>query len=587
MPTRVPASIRYNNPGAQWPGPVAKEFGSTRSHHISGGNLIAEFPSQQHGAAAHLALLDRRYTGMTLTDAIRKWTGGTSDPSGYISSVSKATGIKPSEKITRDIFAKPETAIPFARAMAGEEAGTSSPITGDDWLAGYNMAFPNSSGPTIELGSAPARPTGNVLEINAGDTSQDPGGINVGGNIELGNNEPLGSDLRTEFTGPEYATPAYQPTGDQFDEVSGNVYASNPFDEWWKAAPEGPGTISSGDGGSIWSGNDSLGSFVGDTSLGTDLSADLGSMNFGDRPAIDAASPEEMAFNQPPPPGPLEETNEWTTSPGDRRFLPGSEPAEQPAGRGGDISSFGTFGNPLTLGSFFGNSLESMRFGTDRYQPNVFTGAEATGGYNSSLGTYDSFDADGNLIRTPGPPPAGSPWDTGGRENATNPPGSGDFNAWPRGELLSPQPPAGMKIIGHDTRNGQPIYQDANGNKFVNPGTGQRVNPAFSDPDSYYADTVFNYGTGHRNALHEAESFSGSKNQGAEQMGRIRQTTTDAGHNQFGWEPGAMMFMDDEGGFDRRSVSRPRGTGSLRGWAGLVTSAAGRQSVATPLTGGR
>lgn len=372
---------------------------------------------------------------------------------------------------------------------------------------------------------------------------------------------------------------------------------SNPFDDWWRQGTMGEPsvTVNAGDGGSIWSGEQTVTNFGGDLSLGEDISADLDTLGFGSGYPDRSPTADELGLNQPPPPGPIppapavESDNEWTTSPDDRRFLPSGEPVVQTprAGRGGDITSFGTYNNPLTLGTFFGNSLESMRFGTDRYQPQITTGAEAVGGYNSSLGTYDSFDAEGNLIRTPGPPPTGSVWDTEGRENASNP--AGEFNAWPRGELLSPQPPPGMRIIGHDTRNGQPIYQDANGGLHVNPGTGSRVNPAFSDPESFYAGTYFDYGTGHYQELHDPGSFRTNPNQGAEQMGRTRQTTTDAGHNQFGFDPHGMMTLNSEGGFEFSSVDRPESDPALRGWSNLVTSARGRQSAARgfPVTSSR
>lgn len=378
------------------------------------------------------------------------------------------------------------------------------------------------------------------------------------------------------FGSPAVETPTASGRGS-----AGNLDAEpslfpNP-NEWWKgdafAGATASGSLSTNDGGSIWEGADTMGDFVGGASLGQDLSADLGSMNFGDRPAIDAPNPGEVAFNQPPPPGPLEETNEWTTSPGDRRFLPnaaGEPTVETPraSGRGGDITSFGTFGNPLTLGSFFGNSLESMRFGTDRYVQGgeVSQTGEVAGGLWTDPATGETINLDDLPVATGG--------------TTVTP---GEFNAWPRGELLSPQPPPGMRIIGHDKRNGQPIYEDSNGKRFVNPGTGSRINPAFSDPDSYYAGTFYNYGTGQRESLRETGSFRDSSNQGAEQQGRIRQTTTDAGHNQFLFNPGEIMFLNSEGGFEASSVDRPESDPALRGWANLVTSAKGRASVARGL----
>ena len=61
-----PASIRYNNPGAQYPGPSARRFGSVGTEIIGGGHKIAVFDDPVKGAAAQFDLLNRGYAGMTL-----------------------------------------------------------------------------------------------------------------------------------------------------------------------------------------------------------------------------------------------------------------------------------------------------------------------------------------------------------------------------------------------------------------------------------------------------------------------------------------------------------------------------------------
>jgi hypothetical protein len=60
----IPASIRYNNPGAQYPGASASAFGSTGFGIIGGGHKIARFDDPESGAAAQFDLLNRRYAGM-------------------------------------------------------------------------------------------------------------------------------------------------------------------------------------------------------------------------------------------------------------------------------------------------------------------------------------------------------------------------------------------------------------------------------------------------------------------------------------------------------------------------------------------
>ena len=49
---RIPATIRANNPGAQWPVSSSPKFGLTSYTIIGGGNKIAIFDSPVQGAAA-------------------------------------------------------------------------------------------------------------------------------------------------------------------------------------------------------------------------------------------------------------------------------------------------------------------------------------------------------------------------------------------------------------------------------------------------------------------------------------------------------------------------------------------------------
>lgn len=279
--------------------------------------------------------------------------------------------------------------------------------------------------------------------------------------------------------------PQYQPTGSVFDEVPGYSYSvgeptvqtprmagssldldtapslfedvgTNAFDQWWRVATDAPSvTVNAGDsGGSIWSGDETLSNFGNDVALGNDLNADLSSLGYGeDYPAAEALTPESP-FNPiaegsgiPVEPDPLNQDVgdlEYTTNPDDRRFLPGSEQTIEPepvrsvaATGGANIRDFGghSFNTPLTLGAYLNMPLEALRYGSDH--PRIGIGTEAGPTYNSTLGTYDSFDSEGNLVRTPGPPPPGSAWDTGGRENAANPPSESE--SIPEPEAVSPE----------------------------------------------------------------------------------------------------------------------------------------------------
>jgi hypothetical protein len=138
--SQPPASIRFNNPGAQYPGPSARKFGSIGTEVIGGGHKIAVFDDPVRGAAAQFDLLDRGYAGMTLGQAIQKWSGGNSSPA-YASHISKATGIPLDSKLTPEMLRDPNVAVPFAKASADWEAGGKYPMTDEQWKAAHAMAF--------------------------------------------------------------------------------------------------------------------------------------------------------------------------------------------------------------------------------------------------------------------------------------------------------------------------------------------------------------------------------------------------------------------------------------------------------------
>lgn len=154
-----PASVRYNNPGAMYPGPVADRFGSTGTEIIGGGHKIAVFPDPVSGAAAQFALLDRGYAGMTIADAIKKWSGG-NHSDAYARRVAEQTGIDPGTRLTPEMLRDPNFAVPLARTMAGWEAGNSSPLSDDDWRAAHGMAFNGQQPPPRSSGHpAPTTPS--------------------------------------------------------------------------------------------------------------------------------------------------------------------------------------------------------------------------------------------------------------------------------------------------------------------------------------------------------------------------------------------------------------------------------------------
>lgn len=135
-----PASIRYNNPGAQYPGPSARKFGSTRTEIIGGGHKIAVFDDPVNGAAAQFDLLNRAYVGMPLSAAIAKWSGGNSS-AAYAARISNATGIPLNAVLTPDMLRNPAVAVPLARTAADWETGGRYPMTDEQWQAAHSLAF--------------------------------------------------------------------------------------------------------------------------------------------------------------------------------------------------------------------------------------------------------------------------------------------------------------------------------------------------------------------------------------------------------------------------------------------------------------
>jgi len=146
--SRLPASIRNKNPGAQYPGKSAKKFGST-SHEVlmskDGRHLIATFPTHVQGAAAMFDLLaSKGYTGRKIQDAITKWCGGFY-VSTYIKVLESQGGVSRNTILTRELLENnPDAAVALCKAMAVQEAGREYPMTDAEWRQAHAMAFPDA-----------------------------------------------------------------------------------------------------------------------------------------------------------------------------------------------------------------------------------------------------------------------------------------------------------------------------------------------------------------------------------------------------------------------------------------------------------
>lgn len=158
----IPASIRNNNPGAMYPGPSAKKFGSKRFEVLKskdGTHKIACFDDPVHGAAAQFDLLgSKAYTGRTVRQAITKWCGGFY-ASTYLKVLAQNSGVTADTVLTPELVRNPDVAIPLAKAMALQEAGKSFPMEDDGWRKAHQLAF----GVVLEPVAAPAA----VAELEA------------------------------------------------------------------------------------------------------------------------------------------------------------------------------------------------------------------------------------------------------------------------------------------------------------------------------------------------------------------------------------------------------------------------------------
>jgi hypothetical protein len=141
--TIVPASIRNRNPGAMYPGPSSKKFGSSSFETLTsrdGVHKIATFRSDVQGGSALFDLLASKYVGLTVEKAITRWCGEFY-VSTYIKVLEEHGGVKSSDILTKEMLEDPEKAIPLAKAMALQEAGREYPMTDEQWAQAHSCAF--------------------------------------------------------------------------------------------------------------------------------------------------------------------------------------------------------------------------------------------------------------------------------------------------------------------------------------------------------------------------------------------------------------------------------------------------------------
>lgn len=176
--TIIPASIRNSNPGACYPGPSSRKFGSSTYETLrskDGVHKIATFPSKVQGAAALFDLLASRYVNMSVEAAITKWCGSFY-VSTYLKVLEEKGGIKRTDTLTVDMVRDPAVAIPLAKAMAWQECGQDYPMTDAEWAQAHACAFVEPVAPAFAPGNdvpspkaeTRAAPTVAVVQATAG-----------------------------------------------------------------------------------------------------------------------------------------------------------------------------------------------------------------------------------------------------------------------------------------------------------------------------------------------------------------------------------------------------------------------------------
>lgn len=205
---------------------------------------------------------------------------------------------------------------------------------------------------------------------------------------------------------------------------------------------------------------------------------------------------------------------EWTTSPGDQRFLPdpagentggffrgsGTGSYEPPTDLGGGFRGGFTGGGLLSgsaAGPFPGGNMggpQGSVYGINPVTGNTIynvTGSPRPGFFDSRLGKFvQGVGSTALNMFVPGLGFVSSKiFDAARRANEQRNTGT-DLS----GRIAPPSMPSappGMTIVGRDTRNGQPIYRDANGKLFVNPGTGVPVGSGGPMTPGQYTQATF------------------------------------------------------------------------------------------------
>ena len=202
---RIPASVRYNNPGAAYPRKRDEQFGIQGYGIIGGGHKIGKYPTIVHGLASNMDLFAKNYKGMSLSAATTKWRGrpGTPLPEGL--------GLGGNDVITEEMVKDRAFMMRLFSEFSKHEAGRNkSQITSEQMDQSFKMYqsggieqfkkdYPDFK-PT-EISERPEQST--PLRISKEDIKNRP--YHMTGSITL-------PKLTDPETGEKYAPPVF-PTG--------------------------------------------------------------------------------------------------------------------------------------------------------------------------------------------------------------------------------------------------------------------------------------------------------------------------------------------------------------------------------------
>lgn len=189
-----PASIRYKNPGAMWPGPRATKWGSKRWVYLNDGtgqggggkgNKIAIFDTWVDGICAQLDLwrISPNYRNKRFDQAIAVWSGGNHVES-YIAYVLKRIPSMGRGTIMNDEFWKGPMGLAFLKAQAGHEAGKPIPAPEADWIEAQRRVM-SGAAPKMPA-STPKKTAGSVAAGGAAATAAHQSGLGIGWIVVIG-----------------------------------------------------------------------------------------------------------------------------------------------------------------------------------------------------------------------------------------------------------------------------------------------------------------------------------------------------------------------------------------------------------------